>query len=900
MKQTKLSALIIISFLLLSFYAYALKIDSAAATPAYSVTFTESGLTSGTSWSVTLDGTTRTSTTTHVVFTYIADGAHNYTIDAQTGYYASTTSGTLTVSGANAQQSVIFTSQPDTWWMAGNGPTHSGYSTSTGPTTNTQLWSQSGINGVYSSPAVVGGVIYVCSERGYIYAINASTGDQITSYNIGADFTYSSPAVVNGTIYVGATNGTVFALNAATGSKVWTYSTGGSVKSSPAVSNGVVYVGSNDNKVYAFNAATGTMVWSYLTGGSVESSPAIANGMVYVGSDDGKLYALNSTDGTPIWNYTQATCAGVSSPSVADGIVYTSLYLYRDAVVVAINATTGVAIWSTHKMVFGMLPVANGILLVKANDMNVYGYNATDGTQLWSKFIMGADSSDPAIAGNVAYFKGEFDFYAVNVTTGAQIWRMFSMGMGSSLAPSPVVANGVVYLFDDFIRYAFGTLAHYTLTMNTVGHGTVSPGNQTYPAGSQITLQAIPDAGWSFSSWSGNASGSTNTTTILNGNLTVTATFTQDNYTLTMITAGQGNVTPGNSTYMLGTTVDLNAINAAGWAFSGWTGDASDVTNTTITMNGNLTVTATFTQNSYTLTLITNGQGTVTPANQTYLSGTIVDIQAFTADNWTFSGWSGDATGITNTTITMDDNKTVTATFTPNIYDVIFTASGLASGTSWSVVFNGTTQNSTTDTIIFTGYLNGIYDYSISVPEGYMSNSILAGNLTINNDNLTQTVTYIMLKTITFNAPNLPAGVEWSVTLNNITKTSFESTITFEVPIDSYQYVIALPEGYTSISALSGTISEDNLDTPITIQPIAFTTEPTATLTPTVTLTPTPTLTTTTTPAPTTTPESTTTPQPVVSTNGLYLPVIGAIAIIVLVLFGLFARTRKHPNKSKK
>jgi len=203
----------------------------------------------------------------------------------------------------------------------------------------------------------------------------------------------------------------------------------------------------------------------------------------------------------------------------------------------------------------------------------------------------------------------------------------------------------------------------YTLTMLTNGEGTVSPGNQTYPVGTTVDLKAFDADGWSFTGWSGDASGTDNTTITIDGNKVVTAAF-MPLYTLTMYTTGQGTVSPGNQTYLSGTIVDLKAFTAQGWGFAGWSGDASGYVNTTITMDGDMTVTATFTQDTYTLTMITAGQGTVSPGNQTYLSGTSVDLQAFNAQGWTFTGWSGDVTGTGNTTIIMNGNKAVTATFT--------------------------------------------------------------------------------------------------------------------------------------------------------------------------------------------------------------------------------------------
>jgi outer membrane protein assembly factor BamB len=58
-------------------------------------------------------------------------------------------------------------------------------------------------------------------------------------------------------VYVGSNDGFLYALNAGTGARLWSFLTGASVTSSPTVANGVVYVGSNDGFLYAFNLAGG-------------------------------------------------------------------------------------------------------------------------------------------------------------------------------------------------------------------------------------------------------------------------------------------------------------------------------------------------------------------------------------------------------------------------------------------------------------------------------------------------------------------------------------------------------------------------------------------------------------------------------------------------------------------
>jgi outer membrane protein assembly factor BamB len=128
---------------------------------------------------------------------------------------------------------------------------------------------------------------------------------------------------------------------------IWLGMTGALVESSPAVANGVVYIGSEDHKLYAFDAAgttgcsgtpkTCAPLWTGATGERISSSPAVANGVVYVGSFDGKLYAFDATGRTgcshapktcaPLWTSDTTGNIQLSSPAVANGIVYLNSYV---------------------------------------------------------------------------------------------------------------------------------------------------------------------------------------------------------------------------------------------------------------------------------------------------------------------------------------------------------------------------------------------------------------------------------------------------------------------------------------------------------------------------------------------------------------------------------------------
>lgn len=61
---------------------------------------------------------------------------------------------------------------------------------------------------------------------------------------------FSSPAVVDGRVYVGSNDGYIYCLSADSGDLIWKYETGSYVPSSPTVSGGRVYVGSDDNYIY--------------------------------------------------------------------------------------------------------------------------------------------------------------------------------------------------------------------------------------------------------------------------------------------------------------------------------------------------------------------------------------------------------------------------------------------------------------------------------------------------------------------------------------------------------------------------------------------------------------------------------------------------------------------------
>ena len=165
---------------------------------------------------------------------------------------------------ASATSNASASSGSDDWPMFHHDPMHGGYSTSTAPSTNLTIWKYK-TGGWVGSPIAANGKVYVTSNDGDVYCLDAFSGAFVWSYNISGS-AESTPAIAEGNVYVGSADKNVYCLDALTGAKVWNYTTGDQVQSSPLVTGGIVYVGSDDQNVYALNVSNGALIWNYTTG----------------------------------------------------------------------------------------------------------------------------------------------------------------------------------------------------------------------------------------------------------------------------------------------------------------------------------------------------------------------------------------------------------------------------------------------------------------------------------------------------------------------------------------------------------------------------------------------------------------------------------------------------------
>ncbi|MDA9330639.1 BspA family leucine-rich repeat surface protein [Flavobacteriaceae bacterium] len=146
-------------------------------------------------------------------------------------------------------------------------------------------------------------------------------------------------------------------------------------------------------------------------------------------------------------------------------------------------------------------------------------------------------------------------------------------------------------------------ITKYTLSVSASDGGNVDPSSGTFNENSSVVITATPSAGFEFTEWSGDASGTDNPLTVtMTGNKSITATFSRIQYTLNVGVVGQGSVSQEITSaakteeeYNSGDIVRLTATPESGWVFNSWSGSSTATTNEIdVAIDGTKSVTATF------------------------------------------------------------------------------------------------------------------------------------------------------------------------------------------------------------------------------------------------------------------------------------------------------------------
>ena len=349
-----------------------------------------------------------------------------------------------------------------------------------------EKWRFDGI-GMFGTPAVALGTVYVSTMAGDIVALDAVTGVHKWTTSTGHPMT-ASPAVANGIVYatdLGA-NATLWALDTLTGRVLWRslIDTNAAGWGSPVVAGALVVVGNSGGddesgaiphagSVQAFDALTGTLVWRTYTvapghkGGPVWTTPSVLNDLVYVGTgnsfdgipDPGNtaIMAFSLTNGTLVWS-TQFSDLGDedfgASPTLwrtSTGVVLGEAQKNHYH---ALDPATGALQWSVpfplNWWVIATPAVAYGSIFASGSAPPVDGSNVTDfslsdgnGSLRWEHTSKGSYSA-AAVAGGVAFVPESTGvLHGYDTDTGAELW---SVNLPTVTYSGAVVSHGLVYM----------------------------------------------------------------------------------------------------------------------------------------------------------------------------------------------------------------------------------------------------------------------------------------------------------------------------------------------------------------------------------------------------------------------------------------------------------------------
>lgn len=302
--------------------------------------------------------------------------------------------------------------------------------------------------------------------------------------------------------------------------------------------------------------------------------------------------------------------------------------------------------------------------------------------------------------------------------------------------------------------YALWEKNTYAIEYNANG-GSVNPSSQQVKYGETFTVPTPSRTGYDFTGWTASNGGSyqAGKSYIATGNITLTANWTAKTYTITY-NANGGSVSPTSQQIKYQGSFTVPTPTRAGYKFAGWTasngGSYQAGSTYTYTLTGNLTLTAKWTGNQYTITYNANG-GTGAPSAQTKTQGVtlILSSKTPTRTGYTFLYWKSQNTGT-------------------NYYP------------------GGAYTNNSADTLVATWQVNNVTGITINQ----------SGDQWIPTKSYGSTQPYTTL-TATISPSNpINSGVSWTSSNTNVATVSSSGRVTAKKP--GYTVITATATGNTS------------------------------------------------------------------------------------------------------
>ena len=343
----------------------------------------------------------------------------------------------------------------DNWSQFRGNHRLTGVSASTVPNELKLLWTYEAGESIESSAAIVGGTVFVGSQKGELISLNLDNGAVFWKYHVDSPIGESSPAYSDGVVYIGDLGGWFHAVNATNGKKLWAFKAGSEIKSSPVVVGDRVLIGSYDQHLYCLSTRNGSVIWKVRTNGPVHSTPSILAGVAFIAGCDELFRGIRVSDGQEMFNVSSGAYTG-ASPAVSGDSAYYGTF---DNEVLMVSLKEHRVVWryqhpQRHFPFYSSAAVTQNRIVVGGRDKMVHGLNP-NGKAGWTFATNARVESSPAIAaGRVFVGSNDGRFYVLNLNTGAKLWEF---NAGAPLSASPAIARGrIVIGSQDGRLYCFG------------------------------------------------------------------------------------------------------------------------------------------------------------------------------------------------------------------------------------------------------------------------------------------------------------------------------------------------------------------------------------------------------------------------------------------------------------
>jgi outer membrane protein assembly factor BamB len=325
------------------------------------------------------------------------------------------------------------------------------------------------------APVVEGGRLYVMDTAAVVHALDAASGREFWSANLGAtgegkDVVWGGGvSVENGFVYATNGLGDVAALNAADGKIIWKKRPAGPLRGAPSIGNGNIYVMSSDNQIIALNVTSGEVEWTEsgateLAGIYGVGAPAVGQGTVVAGFSSGEINAYRYENGRVLWgDALSRTSASTSVSSLTD--IDASPVIDRGRVfavgqggrMISVDLSTGQRLWEINLAGISTPWVAGEWVFVVTDDARLLCVSRGSGKVRWvsqlpryrkeKKKADPVNWTGPILAGGrliLASSQGEL----INVSP-ADGHIQSTVKIGSAVYLPPIVANNMLYILDN-------------------------------------------------------------------------------------------------------------------------------------------------------------------------------------------------------------------------------------------------------------------------------------------------------------------------------------------------------------------------------------------------------------------------------------------------------------------